>query len=216
MTKKNNQKAKILYLQKFLLEETDLEHNLTVQDLIEKLNSVEIPAERKSIYDDIETLKDFGMEIEVTRSRSNIYNVKERLFSEEELTLLLQAIGQVTELNLVIREQIIAKICSLGSKYQRERLHAIIEQNEYVASEKLSPIELRCNNEILIEVQNYLSDSKIKKSKTETSVLQATIVVDEQFFCWLFQQGSKVKILAPDNLRKEYVKYCKKILNQYK
>ena len=37
MSKKANQKAKLLYLQQILLEETDEKHVLTVQQLIERL-----------------------------------------------------------------------------------------------------------------------------------------------------------------------------------
>lgn len=67
MSKKANQKAKLLYLQQILLEETDEKHVLTVQQLIERLAELEIPAERKSLYDDIATLQAFGLDVIATR-----------------------------------------------------------------------------------------------------------------------------------------------------
>ena len=73
MPKSINQKAKLLYIQKFLLEETDENHSLTVNQIITKLASYGISAERKSIYDDIETLRNFGVDIICIRSRSNSY-----------------------------------------------------------------------------------------------------------------------------------------------
>ena len=45
------------------LERTDEEHPMSVKELIIYLNSLGISAERKTVYDDIETLRNFGMDI---------------------------------------------------------------------------------------------------------------------------------------------------------
>ena len=92
MAKKANQKVKLLYLQQILLEETDEKHVLTVQELIERLAELEIPAERKSLYDDMATLQAFGLDIVTTRSRANIYKVVSRLFTPQELLVLSEAV----------------------------------------------------------------------------------------------------------------------------
>lgn len=63
MPKSSNQKLKLLYLLKILREETDEEHFLNSQQLIERLARWDISAERKSIYDDIARLMDFGYDI---------------------------------------------------------------------------------------------------------------------------------------------------------
>ena len=57
-----NQKLKLLYLAQILLEQTDEEHPLTVQDLIAQLAQYDIQAERKSIYDDLDALSRFGLD----------------------------------------------------------------------------------------------------------------------------------------------------------
>ena len=57
-----NQKIKILYLMRIFLEQTDEEHPMSVKELISYLNSLGISAERKTVYDDIETLRNFGMD----------------------------------------------------------------------------------------------------------------------------------------------------------
>ena len=54
-----NQKIKILYLMRIFLEQTDEEHPMSVKELIAYLNSLGISAERKTVYDDIETLRKF-------------------------------------------------------------------------------------------------------------------------------------------------------------
>ena len=48
----------------YLLQNSDEEHPITVNQMIQYLESNGIAAERKSIYDDIEALRTFGMDIE--------------------------------------------------------------------------------------------------------------------------------------------------------
>ena len=72
MSKKSNQKLKLLYLLKILMEKTDTDHTLTVQQMIEVLNKYGISAERKSIYDDIESLKPLGLIFYVRNQRPTI------------------------------------------------------------------------------------------------------------------------------------------------
>jgi hypothetical protein len=72
MAKSCNQKGKILYLQK-MLSETTSQKPVTMQEILAKLEEQGIRAERKSIYDDMETLRDFGMDIHYRRGREGGY-----------------------------------------------------------------------------------------------------------------------------------------------
>ncbi len=71
MAKQSNQKAKLFYLQKFLTEETDAQHAFTIAGLVDRLAEAGIAAERKSLYDDIEVLRAFGLQIETVHGRAN-------------------------------------------------------------------------------------------------------------------------------------------------
>ena len=55
----DGRKMKLLTLKKIFEEQTDAEHCLTANQLVEKLNEVSIPAEHKGIYDDIKVLNYF-------------------------------------------------------------------------------------------------------------------------------------------------------------
>ena len=59
MARSGNQKLKLLYLARYLHECTDEEHPATVAELISFLSTLDIKAERKAIYDDMEAL--FGV-----------------------------------------------------------------------------------------------------------------------------------------------------------
>ena len=58
-----NQKLKMLYLIKVLAEETDDDHGLTSRDIISRLNSYEVTADRKTLYRDLDELERFGLDI---------------------------------------------------------------------------------------------------------------------------------------------------------
>ena len=66
MAKNPNQKLKLLYLMKILLENTDEDHGMTMPELIASLAGFGISAERKSLYDDIEALRLYGLDIELS------------------------------------------------------------------------------------------------------------------------------------------------------
>ena len=54
-------KHKLLILQKILLEKTDEGHPLTVAQIIDELAKYDIGVERKTVYDDMETLINCGL-----------------------------------------------------------------------------------------------------------------------------------------------------------
>ena len=63
MPRNSRQKLKLLYLKEYLLANTDENHAVTVSDMKNYLESCGIPAERKSLYDDIDTLRESGLDI---------------------------------------------------------------------------------------------------------------------------------------------------------
>lgn len=63
MTYNNKAKIKTLYVKQILEEETDAEHGLSMRQIIERLEQFDIKAERKSVYRDIEVLREFDCDI---------------------------------------------------------------------------------------------------------------------------------------------------------
>ena len=63
MAKGTNQKLKLLYLAQIFSEETDEDHGLTLAEIAQRLSRLDINAERKTLYQDFEELRRFGMDI---------------------------------------------------------------------------------------------------------------------------------------------------------
>ena len=56
-------KLRMLYLMKILLERTDEENIMSSEDLVSALRSYGMECERKSVYSDIGTLTEYGLDI---------------------------------------------------------------------------------------------------------------------------------------------------------
>ena len=92
MPKSEGQKLKLLYLADLLRRETDEDHALSMSDILSRLEELGVHAERKSIYDDLRALEDYGMDIIATRGRAGGYQLAHREFELPELKLLVDAV----------------------------------------------------------------------------------------------------------------------------
>lgn len=93
MPRESSQKLKLLYVMRYLLRSSDEAHPVTVQQIIDFLSGEGIPAERKSIYDDVEALRRFGLDIiQVKIGRQSGYYVGSREFELPELKLLVDSV----------------------------------------------------------------------------------------------------------------------------
>ena len=83
-----NQKLKMLYLVKIFSEETDETHAITLQESIDKLSAYGVNAERRTMYQDIELLGQFGLDIIREQVGKGVYyHLGQRDFELPELML---------------------------------------------------------------------------------------------------------------------------------
>lgn len=137
----NNPKAKLktLYVMRILQEETDAEQGLTLRQIIERLEEYGIPAERKGLYRDIETLREFGFDIQTYQRNPVQYAIARRDFSLSELMLLVDAVESCKFLTEQQSRALVTNLKLLASDNQRalldRRIHVpgrIIAKSESV------------------------------------------------------------------------------------
>lgn len=118
-----NQKLKLSYLIRILLEQTDDEHSLSVTQIIQQLAVYGIKAERKSIYDDLEALRQLGYDV-ITESQGRrfTYYIGSRDFELPELKLLVDAVQSSRFITKKKSTTLIRKLEGLASKYQAKTL----------------------------------------------------------------------------------------------
>ena len=117
-----NQKMKLLYLMKILLERSDEDHPLTIQALLQALAEYDIQAERKSIYSDLELLRQFGLDIEMRQSKTFGYYLASRQFELPELKLLVDAVQSSRFITQKKSRELIGKLSSLTSQHYAKQL----------------------------------------------------------------------------------------------
>lgn len=327
MPKSFQQKLKILYLMRAFLEKTDEAHPMTVKALIAYLEEFGIHAERKTIYDDIECLRLYGMDIVNRRERPSGFFLASREFEIAELKLLVDAVQsskfltpgksrslirklegltschQAKDLQRQIIVQNPAKNTNESIYYNIDEIHKAISGNRQISFQymdwtvtkerilkkggaryRISPWQLIWQDEnyyligideksgivkhyrvdkmlrivsereprngvellgnfdsarfasgtfgmfggreenISLEFDNRLvgvmldrfgQEIMILGKDEEHSITRVSVNVSSQFFGWLAALGNGVRILSPENVRKEYRDFLQKALENY-
>lgn len=120
--KLSHQKLKMMYLAKILMEKTDEEHTITVPEMISELAKLGISAERKSIYDDLEYLELFGLDICSNKTRTTNYYIASRDFELPELKLLVDSVQASKFITRKKSMELISKIEKLTSHENAKKL----------------------------------------------------------------------------------------------
>ena len=111
-------KATLLCILKILQKYSDEDHPLTAQKIIERMSQdYLLNIERKAVYRNIETLRDFGYEIEL---KDNIhgYYLSSRIFEPSEIHLLADAVFSSRFIPVKASKELTEKMQSLLSVYQ--------------------------------------------------------------------------------------------------
>lgn len=124
MARSSYQKLKPLYVMNYLLQSSDEEHPVTVNQIIAHLETHGVSAERKSIYSDIEALQVFGLDIERVDNGNFVgYYVASRSFELPELKLLVDSVQSSKFITHKKTASLIKKIEKLASIHEAQLLN---------------------------------------------------------------------------------------------
>lgn len=130
MAKSPGQKLKLLYIIRMLEEHSDEAHPLSTAQIVDRLDAEGIHSERKSIYDDMEKLADFGYDIIKVHSRQGGgYYLGSRDFELPELKLLVDAVQSSRFITTKKSRELIKKLEKLAGKHDAGKL----QRQVYVA-----------------------------------------------------------------------------------
>ena len=177
MPKNENQKLKLYYLYRIMLEQTDEEHGLSMQDILTELAERGITCERKSIYRDFKVLtENMGLEIIGEQVGSNYYyHVGQKQFELAELKLLVDSVQASKFITEKKSDSLIKKITTLASVYEAEelgrqvhvqgRIKTMNESIYYNVDEIHNAINQ--NSSIRFKYMQWSTDKKLVPRKTE-------------------------------------------------
>lgn len=151
-----NSKLKLLYLADIFKKETDEEHPMTSEELCNALLLHGITAERKSIYKDIDVLRDYGMDIILIPGKVNGgYFLGSREFELAELRLLSDAVQAAGFITKKKTKELVEKIEGFASDPQAKILHSQV----YVDN------RLKCRNEEIYYTISTLDEAITAEKK---------------------------------------------------
>lgn len=201
MAKSHNQKGKILFLEQ-MLRETGENRVVTMQEILTRLMEYGIRAERKSIYDDIEALRDFGMDVKYKRGRPGGYYLAGQTVPEKESVLKKEEERKSEEL--------------LKQPEPLKEPEPVWQAVSGAAGGK-KQMKLLCDNKKKQEIRAYFGEyAEYKDKGLGYFTVTAPQMSGPQFFGWLTAMGKEIHILKPKKLAVSYREYLKILAKEYK
>lgn len=185
MAKSANQKLKLLYLLRFLMQNSDEAHPLSMAQIIEELANNGISAERKSIYDDIEALRLFGIDIVQLKGKNGGYYIGERDFELPELKLLVDSVQSSKFITQDKTYKLIKKIESLASIYDGQ----LLQRQVFVTN------RVKSMNESIYYAVDVISDAITKNRKIRYQYFEYTVEKERRL-----RHGGKFYEISPFSL----------------
>lgn len=196
MAKSHNQKAKILYLERMLRESSTV-RPISMQEILDRLGELGIRAERKSIYDDMETLKDFGMAIQYRRGREGGYYLVQERGAEVSEISEAQEMSETAEISEM---QEMSETAEISEVQKSSDLAGISEGVE--VPENRSEVS---GETVVVSAGSQKEELKAKVQIQHTKSPENTVFLypetPEQE-----KNGKEIKLLCKNSVRKEVLK----------
>ena len=163
-------KMKTLFIYKYLEEHSDDEHPVSTSELIAMLEEKGIKAERKSIYADVEALKQIGCDVLSVRSPKSGFIMASRKFEIPEVRLLIDAVSSA------------GFITPNKTKALIEKLESLVSQNQAKAMKSQVYCEsvAKCDNEEIYYIIDSLDEAIKAKCKVKFNYKRRNIDKENQ------------------------------------
>ncbi len=203
MAKSNNQKAKILYLEK-MLRETGEHRVISMQKILENLEKQGIRAERKSIM----MMWRYYVLLEwisvILRERPGGYYLAGESAGEEQPS---EEPGLTAEAKEIHETKDIHETSVTGYRKLLEASAGTIKKE----------IKLLCTGAVQAEVRDFFgTDAEYKMKDSGDLTVTAELPENGKFYGWLTGMGGSVRILKPKKSAAAYRDYLKSLAKDYK
>ena len=183
MARSSFQKLKPLYIMNYLLQNSDEEHPVSVHQIISYLETQGISAERKTIYNDIDALRFFGLDIVQGGSgKTSGYYVANRNFELPELKLLVDSVQSSKFITHKKTATLIKKIENMASIHEAQ----LLNRQVFVAN------RIKTMNESIYynvdEIHNGISQNK----KIKFKYFEYTVSKERQY-----RHGGEFYVVSP-------------------
>ncbi len=199
MPKGTNQKLKLYYLAKIMTEKTDDEHMITMSEIKKALEAYGVTADRKSLYDDLETLRTMKIDIIGEKiGRNYYYHVGAKHFEIAELKLLVDAVQSSKFITEKKSNELIKKITGMASQYEAAQLKRQVVVQDRVKSMNESIYyfvddvhrAIAENKQIRFEYMKWNEEKKLVRRREEPYVVSPWALTwdDENYYLIAYEE----------------------------
>lgn len=204
MAKYNNQKAKILFLQQMLCE-TGENHTISMQEILERLQEKDIRAERKSIYDDMEVLRYFGMDIRFRRERPSGYYLAGEMEGKIPVFTIKEPVTGQTESEKSLKAEVQPQKTDFSDWLFEENVGEIRQ------------LKLLCTEAGKAQAEKAFGKKVQFKEKEEgTFIASVEVPENRRLYGWLTAMGEDIRLQKPKKSIQSFRDYLKNLAKEYK
>lgn len=212
MAKSNNQKAKILFLER-MLRETGENRVVSMQEILDMLSGHGISAERKSIYDDLDALRSFGMDIRFHRGRPGGYYLAGQTVTVPDKVQKMPSEAQEEREESERKEQPVKAEKRKAPSYGG----CVLSFAGLAKAGEKKRMLLFCEKKREADVRAYFGGlAEITSEDPGLLVVEAPVSQDFRFFGWVAAMSGDVHLRKPKRLAAAYRDYLKTLAKEYK
>lgn len=173
-----NNKTRILLILDILKKNTDEDHALKAADILERISAEGLKCDRKTLYDDINSLMDAG--VDIIHEPGGGYKLLSRDFEDVEIRLLVDAVYSSKFISSQKTKVLAGKLKTLTSESQASSI-----TRQIYSSDSKTP-----NEDVLYNVDSL------------SRAIQDNKQVSFEYLVWgankkLVTKGDKIRILSP-------------------
>ena len=153
---KSNNKKRLLTLIDILKKYSDMEHKLSLNEIVTYLEEEDIDiSNRKTLYDDFKILSECGLEVEYDKG----YYLLEAPFSLSEIKILIDSLNSLKNLDNKVLQRIQDKLYSFVSIYEQDLLEKLEYHNKHKDAKFINRLEdtleaIRSESTLIIQRKN--------------------------------------------------------------
>ena len=213
MPKGTNQKLKLYYLARIMMEKTDDEHMITMPEIKRELEAYGVTADRKSLYDDLESLRVLGIDVIGEKvGRNFYYHVGGKHFEIAELKLLVDAIQSSKFITEKKSNELIKKLTGMASDYEATQLkrQVVVQGRVKTMNESIYYFvddvhrAIADNKQISFEYMKWDLDKKLVRRREEPYVASPWALTwdDENYYLIAYDEDAdRIKHFRVDKMK---------------
>jgi len=193
-------KAYAICILKILEEYSDEDHILQMKDIISKLKTnYDLSPDRRTVYSAVALLNDLGYDISVYEDNGKGYYLRERLFEQSEIAMLLHAVYSFSFITAAQTDDLIEKLQNGLSIHQRKHYRNLTVSKEEKKSDNKQVFynidvldeAITKKLQIKFDYYDYRIDKELHKRRDASYVMSpyAMVVKNGRFYLLCGKSG---------------------------